>query len=348
VVGGSNNAATNNNASTAATQEVLTLSGHAAPVEMVRFHPHEPSLLCTAAADATVRFWDVRWAKQRGSMGRIDIVKSAKVASSVEWCSVPDRPHYLVVTQGDCHVHVYDTRKLTTAATTSSHTTTTATSTTAATTTATTTISPIRSLNLQPNFVESARFSPAGNHLMAAVTVRAYGMGEVHIIPFSSATDDPSSTKPTINSTYSYPAHTGSIYSQIFSPNGRRYATGGADAMVGLWDVPTMICTHTIARRAKFIRSLSFSHDSKLLASSSEDDGIDLADACNGDWIGTIPLSGRGGGGGGGLLRGGGFGGGGGADEIAFHPKSHILACARGNFSLGGAPVVIAKIAVSE
>ncbi len=118
--------------------------------------------------------------------------------------------------------------------------------------------------------------------------------------------------------------------------------------MVGLWDVPTMICTHTIARRAKFIRSLSFSHDSKLLASSSEDDGIDLADACNGDWIGTIPLSGRGGGGGGGLLRGGGFGGGGGADEIAFHPKSHILACARGNFSLGGAPVVIAKIAVSE
>jgi len=115
--------------------------------------------------------------------------------------------------------------------------------------------------------------------------------------------------------------HTGAIYTIRFSPNGTHLATGGNDALVGLWNVPFMVCTATISRRTKFIRSVSYSYDSKLIACCSEEDGIDLANAETGECVGTVNLT-----------KGARYAssGGGNADEIAFHPKGYFLACARG------------------
>jgi WD40 repeat protein len=79
-----------------------------------------------------------------------------------------------------------------------------------------------------------------------------------------------------------------------FSNDGKQLVTGGSDAIVGLWDcgstltlqqhghaaaAASMVCTTTITRRLKFIRSTAFSHDSQLLAIATEEDGIDVADA---------------------------------------------------------------------
>lgn len=156
---------------------------------------------------------------------------------------------------------------------------------------------------------------------MAAVTAK--GLGEVKIWEWEA--DDSANT-------YQYPAHTGPIYSMGFSPDGKRFATGGSDAIIGLWDVDCMVCTHTIARSVKFTRSISYSHDSKLIASSSEEDGIDLASSETGELVGKVSLGRRGG-----------------ADEISFHPKSYVLACARCPV-MGGtpAPVTVAKISVTS
>merc|ERR1719162_2926426 len=46
--------------------------------------------------------------------------------------------------------------------------------------------------------------------------------------------------------------HTGPIYSISFSPDGKFLATGGNDALVGLWDVKSMTCQATISSRTKF------------------------------------------------------------------------------------------------
>ena len=92
-----------------------------------------------------------------------------------------------------------------------------------------------------------------------------------------------------------------------------------------------MVCTNTIARCGKFTRSVAFSHDSLLIASSSEEDGIDLALAETGELVGKVFL---------GRPKGG-------ADEIAFHPKAHLLACARCDTGMGSSPAVtVARLSV--
>jgi WD40 repeat protein len=131
-----------------------------------------------------------------------------------------------------------------------------------------------------------------------------------------------------------YPAHTGAIYACVFSPDGNHLATGGGDALVGLWDVDTMVCTSTITRCSTFIRSVSFSYDSQVVATSTEDDTVDIAMSDTGELVGKVSLSG-------GRNRAG--GGPAGADEIAFHPKSYLLACARCD-SVVYAPLTIVKL----
>lgn len=56
-----------------------------------------------------------------------------------------------------------------------------------------------------------------------------------------------------------------------FAPNGRYFATGGTDAMVALWDADELSCIRTWGTLEWPIRSLSFSHNSELLAAVSED-----------------------------------------------------------------------------
>lgn len=288
-------------------REVITVTGHGAPVDRVRFHPSEPSQLCTAAQDRTVRLWDLRGGNLR-SAGRIDLISTSRYLcpASVEWAP---KGSLLAVTERDSNtVHIYDTRKLQFSVKGGRASSAT----------------PLHSIPLKPSVVESCIFSPSGKYLVAATTLQGEGMGELRIFDWEKE-------KKSTDNHVVYPAHTGPVYAHTFSRDGTRLATGGSDALVGLWDVATMVCTKTVTRHTKFIRSVAFSHDSKLVASGSEADGIDLADANTADLVGKV--------------------GRGGADEVAFHPKAHLLAWARGDFkgsiSNPPPPVAVARLSIT-
>jgi THO complex subunit 3 len=202
----------------------------------------------------------------------------------------------------------------------------------------------LKSFSLRPCYVDACIFSPSSHHLVAATSSDGYG--ELMAWNWEEEQEDDAKEEEkkqqqqqTIGGKrYVYPAHTGAIYACVFSPDGKHLATGGGDALVGLWDVDTMVCTSTITRCSTFIRSVSFSYDSQIVATSTEDDAVDLAMSDTGELVGKVSLSG-------GRSRAG--GGPAGADEIAFHPKSYVLACARCD-SVVHAPLTIVKLKVER
>lgn len=284
-------------------REVLVINQHTAPVERVRFHPNEETLVCTAASDSTVRLFDVRSASQK-NLGRIDVL--SRSAADIAW-STKSGSTMMAVTERDGSVHICDTRKVSQSAP-------------ASTKSGGNRTAVVKTFSLGHSIVEACIFSPMGDHLVASTT--RDGIGQISIWEWEDAGAK----------TFSFPGHMGPIYALAFSPDGRHMATGASDAIVGIWDATTTSCVRTIARCQRFTRSVAFSHDSRYLASSQED-SIDVAVAATGELVGKVNLCGR-------DRR-----GSGGADEIAFHPKHHILASARCDAPVA---VTVAKIGISK
>lgn len=256
-------------------RELATLP-HDALVERVRFHPMDPFLLCTNVANNTVQFWDLRDLSKRTSVGSIKLQSlRGRGAASVEWqsssCGGP--VNHLVITEKDSSVRVHDVRKLSQAASSSmggsggGHADGSSTS------------SQVKSFSFQDCYLAETHFSPSGEYLVSAAKRIQDGMGIVKVYPWQTGDD------MSVGSA-SFVCHAGPIYSLKFSPNGKYLATGGDDALVGLWDVRSMVCKSTLVKKTKFIRSVAFSHDSNVVAYCSEERGVDLADASTGADVG--------------------------------------------------------------
>lgn len=63
----------------------------------------------------------------------------------------------------------------------------------------------------------------------------------------------------------------------LSSPCGKWFAVGGADAIVSIWDAHEYVPIRTVSRLEWPVRTLSFSHNGKLLAAASEDHVIDIS-----------------------------------------------------------------------
>lgn len=119
---------------------------------------------------------------------------------------------------------------------------------------------------------------------------------------------------PELNEVHSIDAHLANCICLEFDKSGKYFATGAADALSSLWDVKTMSCLRTFSRLEWPVRTLSFNHDSQLLASASEDHFIDIGHIETGEQVACIKCDTS-------------------TFTIAWHPKYNVLAfaCDDGN-----------------
>lgn len=94
-----------------------------------------------------------------------------------------------------------------------------------------------------------------------------------------------------------------------FDPTGKNFAVGSHDAISSIWDTENLACVTAIERLEWPIKTISFSYDSKYLASGSEDHFIDIANARTGEQVTAIDVNSP-------------------TLTLDFHPKEHILAYA--------------------
>ena len=68
------------------------------------------------------------------------------------------------------------------------------------------------------------------------------------------------------------------VNSIVFSPDGRRIASGSGDKTVRVWDVQTGECQHTLEGHFEMVWSVVFSPDGSLVASGSSDGTVRVWD----------------------------------------------------------------------
>jgi len=86
----------------------------------------------------------------------------------------------------------------------------------------------------------------------------------------------------------SLPAHTAHCICLKFSPDKEHFATGGADALISIWDAKELACLRSYSRLEWPIRTLSFNYDGQMIATGSEDLVIDISMVHTGEKIHTI------------------------------------------------------------
>jgi WD40 repeat protein len=329
-------------------KDVGSITAQGGPIIAATFHPTADHLLGTCSVAGSLRLWDVRGSNTLAivssnptCVGSVTISSavSSPIVVAVEWN--PVQTHIIAVATHDGSVFIYDTRKLSNASSTTSKGSLTSPASSAL----------LRHVQLEANDrMESCLFDRAsgGQYLLTGVTNRDQnsGMGCVKICQWDTEDMKEDENAKKRRTWCSFPAHAGPIFAIAANSSGTQLATGGADAVVGVWDVPTMTCCTALSSRTKYIRSLSFAADDSMLAIATEEDVIELVDCSSSASTVRIGLASLSSGGSGRHRTGG-------AEDIAFHPSSqYLLACARisdpsvGTYSTAS-PVSLVKLTTS-
>jgi WD40 repeat protein len=87
--------------------------------------------------------------------------------------------------------------------------------------------------------------------------------------------------------------HRGDILAVAYSPDGRRLATGGADATIRLWDPEAQRTEHRLPGHTGGVKALAFRGDGQLLVSGSADGTVRLWDVATGACRRTLAVGGK-------------------------------------------------------
>lgn len=82
-----------------------------------------------------------------------------------------------------------------------------------------------------------------------------------------------------------YRGHTGNVYSVVWSPNGKRIASGGADGTVQVWDAANGGNVFTFHGDSNYVETVAWSPNGKRIASAYIDGTVQVWDAVSGDHI---------------------------------------------------------------
>ncbi|CBY35356.1 unnamed protein product [Oikopleura dioica] len=104
------------------------------------------------------------------------------------------------------------------------------------------------------------------------------GTGALHVLDY-----------PKLSKVDELVAHTANCISIQFSDCGKYFAVGSADAIVTIWDAVEVMPLRTMSRLEWPVRTLSFSHNGRLLAAASEDHIIDICNVHTGKQVATVP-----------------------------------------------------------
>ncbi|KAL1916430.1 uncharacterized protein VTP21DRAFT_5621 [Calcarisporiella thermophila] len=122
---------------------------------------------------------------------------------------------------------------------------------------------------------------------------------------------------PSLKLLHTIRAHGINCYCLELDPTGRYLATGSADSLVSLWDMKEFTCLRTIDQLDWPVRTISFSHDGRFLASASEDLVIDISDVETGLSVFKIPCTAA-------------------INTVSWHPSRYYLAYAGDDASSDG------------
>jgi THO complex subunit 3 len=124
------------------------------------------------------------------------------------------------------------------------------------------------------------------------------GQGSVHILSY-----------PNLEIQNVLKSHPATCICIDFDQSGNYFAIGSADALTSVWDASELTCMRVLTRLDYPTRTVSFSHDSKMLASGSEDHFIDISCIETGERVCEIKLEAP-------------------TFSIGFNPKQYLLAYA--------------------
>ncbi|MBV9792354.1 MAG: helix-turn-helix domain-containing protein [Actinobacteria bacterium] len=135
-------------------------------------------------------------------------------------------------------------------------------------------------LHVTGGFVQTVAFSPAGTELAAGT---AGGTVAMWALPGHNGV-------PTALPTLTGPQDV--VFSVAFSPDGHTLAAGSKDKTVWLWDVGNRAHPRPVAQfkgATSWINAVAFSPDGSLLADGSSDGSAQVLDVATGDPVATLP-----------------------------------------------------------